>query len=60
MEVFLRVDPDNAAAIPMYIGLDYTPTGDHVLTTYETVNSAGERSTTEQRDAVYRKSLLAR
>ncbi len=60
VEVFLRVDPDNAAAIPMYIGLDYTPTGDHVLTTYETVNSAGERSTTEQRDAVYRKSLLAR
>ncbi len=22
-------NPDNEAAIPMYIGLDYTPTGDH-------------------------------
>ena len=60
VEVFLRVDPDNEAAIPMYIDLDYGPTGDHVLTTYETVDAAGQRSTFEQRDAVYRKSLLAR
>lgn len=60
VEVFLRVDPENAAAIPMYIDLDYGPTGDHVLTTYETVDAAGQRSTFEQRDAVYRKSLLAR
>ncbi len=60
VEVFLRVDPENAAAIPMYIGLDYGPTGDHVLTTYETVDATGQRSSFEQRDAVYRKSLLAR
>jgi len=60
VEVFLRVDPDNAAAIPMYISLDYTPTGDHVLTTYETVGTDGVFTNTEQRDAVYRKSLRAR
>ena len=28
-EVFLGVTPDNPAAIPLYIGLGYTPTGDH-------------------------------
>lgn len=60
VEVFLRVDPENAAAIPMYVSLDYSPTGDHVLTTYESVDSTGAVRTTEQRDAVYRKSLLAR
>lgn len=60
VEVFLRVDPENAAAIPMYIGLDYRPTGDHVLTSYESVDSGGRRTSFEQRDAVYRKSLLAR
>ncbi|MCA0251647.1 MAG: GNAT family N-acetyltransferase [Actinobacteria bacterium] len=59
VEVFLRVDPDNAAAIPMYIGLDYTPTGDHLLTSYEVVDAAGATQVTERHDAVYRKSLLA-
>jgi ribosomal protein S18 acetylase RimI-like enzyme len=60
VEVFLRVNPDNEAAIPMYIGLDYTPTGDHALTTYESVDAEGRLYSTEQTDAVYRKSLLTR
>ena len=60
VEVFLRVNPDNEAAIPMYIGLDYSPTGDHALTTYESVDASGAMYFTEQTDAVYRKSLLAR
>lgn len=60
VEVFLKVDPENEAAIPMYIGLDYTPTGDHAWTTYESVAADGARHSTEQRDAIYRKSLLAR
>jgi len=60
VEVFLKVDPENEAAIPMYIGLDYTPTGDHALTTYESVDADGQVHSTEQMDAVYRKSLLAR
>lgn len=60
VEVFLRVDPDNEAAIPMYIGLDYTPTGDHVSTSYETIGADGASQVTDQLDAVYRKSLLAR
>ena len=48
-EIFLRVDPQNAAAIPMYISLDYTPTGDHRLVLDEDDN--------EQHEAIYRKSL---
>lgn len=59
VEVFLRVDPDNEAAIPMYIGLDYSPTGDHALTTYESVDADGVQHSVEQTDAVYRKSLTA-
>lgn len=60
VEVFLRVDPENAAAIPMYIGLDYSPTGDHILTGYESIDAAGVVRTSDQLDSVYRKSLLAR
>ena len=60
VEVFLRVDPNNEAAIPMYIGLDYTPTGDHAVTSYETVAADGAVTTTEKTDAIYRKSLLTR
>lgn len=47
--VKLGVDPENPAAIPMYIGLDYTPTGDHRVVTDENGD--------EQHEAIYRKSL---
>ena len=60
VEVFLRVDPNNEAAIPMYISLDYSPTGDHMTTSYETVDASGAVTTADRTDAVYRKSLLAR
>ena len=60
VEVFLRVNPDNEAAIPMYISLDYTPTGDHSLTPYETFDATGGSKHYEQLDAIYRKSLLVR
>lgn len=60
VEVFLKVNPDNEAAIPMYIGLDYTPTGDHAVTVTESVDADGVLHTSEQTDAVYRKSLLTR
>lgn len=60
VEVFLKVNPDNEAAIPMYISLEYTPTGDHAVATYESVDADGTLHTTTQTDAVYRKSLLTR
>lgn len=56
-EIFLRVDPQNAAAIPMYISLDYTPTGDHKQTTYHYVDGRGNTHSREELDAIYRKSL---
>jgi len=60
VEVFLRVDPDNEAAIPMYIGLEYTPTGDHIETSYDHVAADGQVTAHTQVDAVYRKSLTVR
>ncbi|MGC3954126.1 MAG: GNAT family N-acetyltransferase [Propionicimonas sp.] len=59
VEIFLRVDPENAAAIPMYIGLDYTPTGDHLVVSYPSTDDTGAPVVTERLEAVYRKSLLA-
>ena len=59
VEIFLRVDPENAEAIPMYIGLDYTPSGDHLLTSYEVFGETGATKQVERLDAVYRKSLTA-
>lgn len=47
-EVLLSVDPENPAAIPLYISLEYSPTGDH----RQVDGPAG--ATTE---AIYRKSL---
>ena len=47
--VNLGVDPENPAAIPMYIGLDYTPTCDH--------RTVLDDDGTEQREAIFRKSL---
>ncbi len=41
----------------MYISLDYTPTGDHRLTTYEYVDALGNTHSREEMDAIYRKSL---
>ncbi len=52
-EVFLRVDPENEVAIPVFIGLDYSPTGDHLPAL---PTGAGEDDL-ERLDAVYRKSL---
>ena len=56
-EIFLRVDPQNAAAIPMYISLDYSPTGEHKFTTYHYIDEAGNTHSREEMDAIYRKSL---
>lgn len=50
-EVFLLVDPKKeSAAIPLYLDLDYTPTGDHRL---GEVVETGEQT----HQAIYRKSL---
>lgn len=49
-EVFLRVDPQNSAAIPLWIDLGYTPTGEHDLATDDATGKTSHH-------AIYRKSL---
>lgn len=53
-EIFLIVDPVHETfAIPMYLDLDYTPTGDHRIAE---VVETGEKT----HQAIYRKSLTIR
>jgi GNAT superfamily N-acetyltransferase len=52
-EVFLRVDPENETAIPVFIGLDYTPTGDHL----PALGEGTALPVADRLDAVFRKSL---
>lgn len=59
-EVFLGVTPDNPAAIPLYIGLDYTPTGEHRSAINMSVIDGEGVGTDDPIEAVYRKSLRLR
>lgn len=59
-EVFLGVTPDNPAAIPLYIGLGYTPTGDHRSAVNMSVIDGEGEGTDDPIEAIYRKSLLMR
>lgn len=52
-EVFLLVDPENSKAIPLYLDLDYSATGDHQLSTDLATGKQGHH-------AIYRKSLTIR
>lgn len=59
-EVFLGVNPDDPAAIPLYISLDYAPTGEHRqainLSVIDSEASLGDNPM----EAIYRKSLRVR
>ena len=55
-EILLGVDPENPAAIPMYISLDYTPTGNHRTVTTRDADGNTHQST----EAIFRKSLHIR
>lgn len=57
-EVFFGVDPDNYEAIPMYLDLGYSPTGNHREAEYVWVDDDGAAHTRLQVDAIYRKSLM--
>ena len=61
-EIFLGVTPDNPAAIPMYIGLDYTPTGEHRnAANLAVLELDGDQIINDgPTEAIYRKSLLIR
>lgn len=57
-DVFFGVDPDNYEAIPMYLDLGYSPTGNHREREHSWVDEDGVSQTRIQVDAIYRKSLL--
>lgn len=59
-EIFLGVTPDNPGAIPLYINLDYTPTGEHRSAVNLSVIDGEGAGTEDPIEAIYRKSLRIR
>lgn len=60
-EIFLGVTPDNPAAIPLYIGLDYTPTGEHrSAVNLAVIEPEAIVPDDEPTEAIFRKSLRIR
>lgn len=59
-EVFLAVDPNNEKAIPLYVSLGYSPTGDHLFVEDPDELQVADPSLTSTYWAIYRKSLTAR
>lgn len=57
--VFLAVDPNNEKAIPLYISLEYHPTGEHIQVEVAEVPQVGDGSEPADHYAVYKKSLTA-
>ncbi|RRD47760.1 N-acetyltransferase [Tessaracoccus sp. OH4464_COT-324] len=57
--VYLAVDPNNIKAIPLYISLDYLPTGEHIFVEDPEVTQVEEGQQAAEHYAVYKKSLTA-
>lgn len=58
-QVFLAVDPNNSRAIPMFLELGYSPTGDHITIDDPDASQVLDPSQVSDYYAIYRKSLLA-
>lgn len=59
-EIFLAVDPNNEKAIPLYLGLGYSPTGDHLFVDDPDVRQVSDPSLVSDYWSIYRKSLAVR
>jgi len=57
--VFLAVDPNNYKAVPLYISLEYHPTGEHLFVDEPEVRQVEEGETPSTHYAIYKKSLTA-
>lgn len=57
--VFLAVDPGNEKAIPLYISLGYSPTGEHMFIDDPEVPQVDEAMQPAKHYAIYKKSLSA-
>ena len=56
-EVFLAVDPNNSKAIPLFVQLGYSATGDHLLVDDPDSHQVVDPEQVSNRYAIYRKSL---
>lgn len=57
--VYLAVDPNNEKAIPLYVQLEYHPTGEHVFVDDPEVEQTDAGVAPAKHYAVYKKSLTA-
>ncbi len=58
--VFLAVDPGNEKAVPLYVSLEYHPTGEHLFVEEPEVEQVPDPSRASTHYAIYKKSLTAR
>lgn len=58
--VYLAVDPNNEKAIPLYVSLEYHPTGEHLFVAQPELPQVEEGQEASKHYAVYKKSLTAR
>ena len=56
-EVFLAVDPNNSKAIPMFVQLGYSATGDHLMVDDPDTHQVVDPAQVSNHYAIYRKSL---
>ena len=58
--VYLAVDPNNYKAVPLYVSLEYHPTGEHLFVDEPEVQQVEEGQQPSTHYAIYKKSLTAR
>lgn len=58
--VFLAVDPNNEQAVPLYVSLEYHPTGEHHFVEVPEVEQVPDEERASEHYAIYKKSLTAR
>lgn len=58
--VYLAVDPNNEKAVPLYVSLEYHPTGEHLFVEDPEVTQVEPGQMASKHYAVYKKSLTAR
>ncbi|NHB83868.1 GNAT family N-acetyltransferase [Tessaracoccus sp. HDW20] len=58
--VYLAVDPNNEKAVPLYVSLEYHPTGEHLFVEDPEVQQVEEGKEASKHYAVYKKSLTVR
>ena len=59
-QVFLAVDPNNEAAIPLFINMGYSPTGNHMFVDNPDRTQVADPSRASNHYAIYQKSLTTR